>query len=924
MSRWSDFWRSVFVAPPPSGSVEQRGISSIEDYIQMLNTFYYEGNPYYLTGQSVHQTIKGHPAESIANSLEAYAQQAMNVNGAVFACMATRMYVFSAIRFQFQRLKKGRPGDLFSTAALQLLDRPWPGGTTQDLLIRMIQDADLCGNSYWVRQEDELVHLRPDWVSILLEPRALYPKGQDPRAVQPDAMLGYRRIGYMYQQGGAQANNDPVFLGPEEVAHFAPIPDPLASYRGMSPMTPVLREIKTDGQMMQHKSKYLEQGASPNMVVSLPKEVTYETFRKFKEDMERSTAGTQNAYKTLYLAGGADVEVVGSDFKQMDFKNVQGHGEPLALDTPIPTPTSWTTMGEIRPGDKVLGRDGRPANVVKVAPVHYDRPCYRVSFKDGSSIVADGGHRWVATDRSLKGRPEKVYTTNEIKALIDKPYANGAGGYRVAVPLSPRLDLEPIDLLIDPYVLGAWLGDGQTAGAAVCGAPDDLEFISGEFEAAGYTTTKWKTAEGKVDVIGMPGGMLAALRAVGVFANKHIPADYLRASYAQRLSLLQGLMDTDGSVGHSGVGNCEFSSKDEHLARQAAELARTLGYRVTVSRKTESRSSTGATWRVFFRSDPSAIPFRLPRKVARCEEAGAPKVQSRSIVSVEPVASVPVRCIAVDTKDHLFLAGEGLVPTHNTRIAAAFGVPPVIVGLSEGLEAATYSNYAQARRRFADGTLHPLWVNACGSLAPILPNPSEGSSSGDGDLKAPRKSKKSSSSGYRLWYDDRDVPFLREDRKDAADIQNKQSESIRTLVDAGFEPESVRDAVVAEDFNELTHSGLFSIQLQPPGSMMGGMPGMPSSSSGTGGTSPMKNPLPTSGQGFGEPGPPDKQGGQQGGQNKPSKSDSGSNKKSRMELVGHDEATGVQWWQRVMDNDVDTVEVEDRDDIEDAEVIDEF
>ena len=132
-----------------------------------------------------------------------------------------------------------------------------------------------------------------------------------------------------------------------------------------------------------------------------------------------------------------------------------------------------------------------------------------------------------------------------------------------------------------------------------------------------------------------------------------------------------------------------------------------------------------------------------------------------------------------------------------TRIAAAAGVPPVIVGLSEGLEAATYSNYSQARRRFADGTMHPLWENAAGTLEDVLQVPD---------------------SSTRLWYDATGVPFLREDEKDAAEIQKVRAETVNTLITAGYEPDSVIAAVEAGDLRLLRHTGLYSVQLQQPGS----------------------------------------------------------------------------------------------------------
>jgi phage portal protein BeeE len=132
-----------------------------------------------------------------------------------------------------------------------------------------------------------------------------------------------------------------------------------------------------------------------------------------------------------------------------------------------------------------------------------------------------------------------------------------------------------------------------------------------------------------------------------------------------------------------------------------------------------------------------------------------------------------------------------------TRIAAAAGVPPVVVGFSEGLQGSSLNagNYSAARRRLADLTMRPLWRNAAGSLASIVPVPTDA----------------------ELWYDDRDIAFLQEDMKDAADIQQADALTIRQLVDAGFKPETVVDAVTAGDLKRLVHTGLFSVQLQEPG-----------------------------------------------------------------------------------------------------------
>ena len=131
-----------------------------------------------------------------------------------------------------------------------------------------------------------------------------------------------------------------------------------------------------------------------------------------------------------------------------------------------------------------------------------------------------------------------------------------------------------------------------------------------------------------------------------------------------------------------------------------------------------------------------------------------------------------------------------------TRIAAAARVPPIVVGLSEGLAAATYSNYGQARRAFVDATMHPLWQNASGSLERVVPPPNRSS---------------------RLWYDATDVPFLREDEADAANIAAVRASTINTYVAAGFTAESAVKAVDSGDINLLVHTGLMSVQLLPPG-----------------------------------------------------------------------------------------------------------
>ena len=438
-----DFLRGT----PPVEEERDIGPYSLQ---QWINSFSFDGSTYPILGSG---TLGGN-SEDAASTFHGFVSQAVHSDGVVFGCMLARLAVFSDVRFGFRELRNGSPGDLIgnpdgrnpASAGLGKLVRPWPGGVTGDLLARMIQDADVAGTAFIVDRGDQLARLRPDWVTIVAEtPR-------DATMWHPDAKI----LGYLYKDGGFESNKDPMALSVDEVAIFAPIPDPVSRFRGMSWLQPVLGEILADKAMTRHKGKFFENGATVNLMLQYDKEMKKELFTFAKDEFGKQHQGVENAYKTLHLLGATPIPV-GANMEQVDFKTVQGAGE--------------------------------------------------------------------------------------------------------------------------------------------------------------------------------------------------------------------------------------------------------------------------------------------------------------------------------------------------TRIAVAAGVPPIIVGLSEGLASATYSNYGQARRAFADRTIRPLWRNACGSLAQIV--------------RAPQ--------GTELWYDDSDVAFIREDMKDAADIRQIDAVTIKQLVDSGYKPESVVDAVSSGDWKRLKHTGLFSVQLQPPG-----------------------------------------------------------------------------------------------------------
>lgn len=276
-------------------------------------------------------TYTGFASTSQPSTEAADAGFAWLVNGAfrsnpvVFACELKRLSIFTEARFLYRRLRQGKPGDLFSTADLAILERPWLNATTGDLLARMLLDADFAGNSFtarWSEQPDRLRQLRPDWVTIVMG------SPDDPQL--PSSDLRSELLGYIYNP--QDGSSDPEVLLPDEVAHFAPIPDPLARFRGMSWLTPVIADMQGDTAATAHKLQFFNNGATPQLVVKWPDKgaggsVNETSFQKFVSTMDQSHKGWRNAYKTLYLGGGADVSVVGRDLAQLDFSKTQGKGE---------------------------------------------------------------------------------------------------------------------------------------------------------------------------------------------------------------------------------------------------------------------------------------------------------------------------------------------------------------------------------------------------------------------------------------------------------------------------------------------------------------------------------------------------------------------------------------------------------------------
>jgi phage portal protein BeeE len=264
------------------------------------------------------QTLVGN-REEISRDFAGMVYGAYQANGIVYASMLARASLFSEARFVYRQLRGGRPGDMFSKPALEVLRHPWPGGTTGDLLVEAITDLDLAGNAFILRRGNRLIRLRPDWTAIIHGS-----KDANGSMWNIDAEL----LGYSYQEGGPALGAEPKLFDATEVAHFRGVTkDPLAPQRGMSWLTPIIREIEADSAATSQKLAYFVNGATANLVVSGISATSKQAFDDWVAAFEGKHKGVANAYKTLYLTSGADAKVVGSNMREMDFKAVQAGGE---------------------------------------------------------------------------------------------------------------------------------------------------------------------------------------------------------------------------------------------------------------------------------------------------------------------------------------------------------------------------------------------------------------------------------------------------------------------------------------------------------------------------------------------------------------------------------------------------------------------
>ncbi len=405
-----------------------------------------------------------------------------------------------------------------------------------------------------------------------------------------------------------------------------------------------------------------------------------------------------------------------------------GAGKALALDTPIPTPEGWTTMGEVQPGQQVFDERGHPCTVIAATSVMHDRPCYEVKFSDGTVIVADAEHLWQTWDRKTRkayayalprsahypddwpswsparsaARPYAPGDRDQMRSLRSRGFTSAEIGARLGRtasaiqqqwgrPESPSKAIAPTTTA----EIAATLRSGQERNHSIPAAkpltlpeaalpidPYVLGYLLGDGNtsipgrvACDPQDRKWLIEEFiSAGYNARPhrdgghfgvGGLGPAWHALGLATGKRIPDMYLRGSVRQRLALVQGLVDSDGHVDHHG--SYRFTNTNRALIDGFWALVGSLGCVAQIHHRVgrNRAGNVGAeSWEIIV---PSSLSLaRLPRKVLSARHEWGREQASRYITAVRPIESVPVRCIQVDSPSRLYLASRSCIPTHNS------------------------------------------------------------------------------------------------------------------------------------------------------------------------------------------------------------------------------------------------------------------
>lgn len=364
-----------------------------------------------------------------------------------------------------------------------------------------------------------------------------------------------------------------------------------------------------------------------------------------------------------------------------------GSSKAQPLYSKILTPNGETTMGELKIGDKIFDRMGNPTEVIGIFP-QGKKKIYKISFSDQTSTECCEDHLWLTWDYKERNyRTKKEPSVKSLKEIKNSLYARNGSHLNHKIPICSPLSFNKQDLPIDPYILGILLGDGGLKYQIMISSKDsfilsELEQKTGcELHFVSSSNCDYRITYPNVNNNPLKDELIKLKCNVGSL-DKFIPNIYLYSSIEDRISLLRGLMDTDGTISYGKRKTAtyeSFSSSSKQLANGVKFLIQSLGGTATISEhdtyyyNSEGEKIEGKlNYNVNICMNPNINPFLLPRKANKY----IPKTKytpRRYITNVEEIGEEECQCILVNNPEHLYLTNDCIV-THNTIVAIYCGL----------------------------------------------------------------------------------------------------------------------------------------------------------------------------------------------------------------------------------------------------------
>ncbi|WP_458107727.1 hypothetical protein M1D51_19675 [Arthrobacter sp. R3-55] len=339
--------------------------------------------------------------------------------------------------------------------------------------------------------------------------------------------------------------------------------------------------------------------------------------------------------------------------------------QALAVTHRVATPTGWKPLAELVPNDLVFDITGAMTPVSETSPTYRRQPCFEITFDDGQRIRAAASQSWTVQTRNGHDNAFVEFTATTEELAIMK----GSRRSAISIPLTKR-ESPNLDLPIDPYLFGYWLGDGYAANGAFAVGNADVEEVTAiltrvllPYEIITCRYYDYNLCHHlnirnikKPSRVSPQQSLFQRLRTLGLLRNKHVPDLFLLAGTEQRRSLMQGMIDSDGNV--TAKGQVQFTNTNRRIIDGFLEVSRSLGYKPT------ARVHSTSGWIVTFQATDNEPVARIQRKASRAILGG--RIASRRYIqSIQPAESVPMKSVGFVTPGLMFQIEGGIV-THST------------------------------------------------------------------------------------------------------------------------------------------------------------------------------------------------------------------------------------------------------------------